>query len=131
MEFQEKKEAYIKAQKDLRNQIEEDDTRFRNKMIHKFINEGGAKSQTYWKLRKKIIKKEGDANYETKDEQGNTIENPNEAKNHIADYYEKLYQAREGTEEYKSWTEKITEKIKELKEEMRRKPPVPDKHSKN
>lgn len=35
-------------------------------------------------------------------------------KEHIANYYENLYQAREGTEEYKFWTTLINNKTKML-----------------
>ena len=34
--------------------------------------------------------------YETRDEEGKTIENPEMVKEHIADYFENLYQATEG-----------------------------------
>ena len=37
---------------------------------------------------------------------------PNENKDHIANCFEDLYQAREGTEEYKEWTEQITNPVK-------------------
>lgn len=38
--------------------------------------------------------KHSDNTYDTIDELGNKLENPDEAKEHTANYYENLYQAR-------------------------------------
>ena len=38
--------------------------------------------------------------YDTITEEGKKLTNPEEAKEYIAQYYEQLYQAREGTIEY-------------------------------
>ena len=38
---------------------------------------------------------------------GKTIENPEMAKEHIADYFENQYQARKGEESHEEWTEHI------------------------
>ena len=43
---------------------------------------------------------------------------------YIADYYENLYQAREGKIEYQQWTNKIQSKVKEIEEDLATKPPV-------
>ena len=43
--------------------------------------------------------------YDTITEEGVKIEDPGETKNHIADFYENLYQAREGKPEYQNWTD--------------------------
>ena len=40
--------------------------------------------------------------YETIDEHGNPIADPDTAKEHIADYFENIYQAREGEEATKN-----------------------------
>ena len=120
------KNNYIQAQKDLRNQIEKDAENKSKNIIQTLIKEGGAKSNLFWKLRRKIIKKDSDANYDTKDETGKTITNPEEAKEHIAKYYENLYQAREGTAEFQQWTEKIRNKIEEIEKEMQNLEPVPE-----
>ena len=53
------------------------------------------------------MKSDTDANYDIKDEDGTTITDESEAKEHIAQYYEELYQARPGTSEYQQWTEII------------------------
>ncbi len=118
------REKYYQTQINLRKQIENDEEKTTKGIIDTLIKEGGIKSQLFWKLRRKILRKENDSNYDTVDENGTTLDDPEEAKEHIATYYENLYQAREGTEEYKEWTEKIQKKIKELEEVMKTKEPI-------
>ena len=43
-----------------------------------------------------------------------TITDPEKTKNHIADYFEDLYQAREGEQTHEAWTSKINNKIAEI-----------------
>ena len=70
----------------------------------------------YGKLGKKLLGKRR-TDHDTVEENGNCITNPDEAKEHIASYFEKLYQAREAGEEGREWTAEIlrnnkkTEKI--------------------
>ena len=66
-----------------------------------------------WKQRKKLMHKEADQEY-YKDDKGNVINDENELKEYIANYYENLYQARKGKEEYTEWTIKIEDKVKEI-----------------
>ena len=47
-------------------------------------------------MRKKIANTKTKNTYDTITEEGVKIEDPGETKNHIADFYENLYQAREG-----------------------------------
>ena len=43
------------------------------------------------------------------------VQEPDETKEYIAEYYENAYQAREGKEKYKEWTKSIQTKTNELK----------------
>ena len=43
-----------------------------------------------------------------------TITHPEKTKNHIADYFEDPYQAREGEQTHEAWTSKINNKIAEI-----------------
>ena len=52
--------------------------------------------------------------YETINEHGNTIADPDTAKEHIADYFENLYQAREGEPNYEQWTNHINETVNNI-----------------
>ena len=58
-----------------------------------------------------------DLDYNTYTEEGKLITNPEETKDHIANYFEELYQAREGTENYADWTKKIKEHVRSSLEE--------------
>ena len=59
-------------------------------------------------MRKKITNTKTKNNtYDTITEEGVTIEDPGETKNHIADFYENLYQAREGKPGQRSICRKI------------------------
>ena len=56
--------------------------------------------------------------YDTIKEEGTLIEDPREAKEHIANYFENLSHARPGKPEYEDWTNKITEKLVQLEKEQ-------------
>ncbi len=124
--IQEIKNRYIELQKKLREQLETDEETRRRAIANRLIREGGTKSNLFWQMRRKIIKSDMDANYEIKDEDGNTIQDADDAKEHIAQYYEQLYQARPGTLEYQQWTEIIQNKVKETEEALQTKEPIPE-----
>ena len=52
--------------------------------------------------------------YDTIDKNGNPIKDPDTAKDHIADYFENLYQAREGEESYEQWTNHINDTVNNI-----------------
>ncbi len=68
-------------QKKLREQLESDETEKRKNIASRLIQEGGTKSNLFWQLRRKIIKSDTDANYDVKDENGNTIQDETEPRN--------------------------------------------------
>ena len=53
-----------------------------------------------------------------RDEERKTIENPEIAKEHIADYFENLYQAREGEKSHEQWTEHINKTVDEIEKKQ-------------
>ncbi len=65
-------------------------------------------------MRKKYLGKSGKSEYDTITEEGECLQTPDETKEYIAEYYENLYQAREGKIEYQQWTNKIQSKVKEI-----------------
>jgi hypothetical protein len=73
--------------------------------INQITKEGGAKSNTFWLIRKQLLNHNKNDNYETKNEEGNTITDAEKIKEHVAKYFEDLYQAREGEESHKLWTQ--------------------------
>ena len=60
--------------------------------------------------------------YDTLDEEGISIENPDKAKEHIAEYFENLYQARPGKPEYEAWTDKIVNEVAQINNNMKNLP---------
>ena len=76
----------------------------------------------FWEQRKKILGKSDDGMFETLTEEGQKIEDPDEAKEHIAHYFENLYQARPGKPEYKAWTDKIENYVNEVNEAQKDEP---------
>ena len=113
--IKETKEEYIKSQTELRAAIAENQKQITESKLKKLIEEGGVKSHSFWKIRKRILRRNEDE-YDTIDEDGYVIKDPEEAKKHIANYFENLYQAREGTEEYQKWTDIITKHMHEIEE---------------
>ena len=101
---------YVNSQKELKEDIHIDKITRIEETTNKLIKEGGTKSNLFWKLRKQTIGKKNDT-YETISEEGVNIENPEVAKDHIANFDENLYQAREGKESHKQWTETIQQQV--------------------
>ena len=69
-------------------------------------------SNMFWNIRKKLMGKGGQEEYDTITEDNIKIKDPITTKNHIADYFEDLYQAREAESTHETWTKTINEKIK-------------------
>ena len=110
----EKLTSYIECQKKLREKIEEEEKTRTKQIMKKIIEEGGTKSNTFWKMSRKAAGKKGTSNYLTITEEGQVLEDPEKAKRYIADYYENLYQARESKPEYAKWTQEITNTVEKI-----------------
>ena len=91
----------------MRNLIQNHQEQTLRKAAYKIIKEGGSKSNNFWRTRKRIMNHNKNDDYETIDENENKIENPSQANTHIANYFETLYQAREGEPNYEEWTNHI------------------------
>ena len=105
---------YIESQKTVRHLIEKQHRESIKQTADKLIREGGANSNTFWKTRKRIMNHNNQDDYDTIDENGNPIKDPDTAKEHIADYFENLYQAREGEESYEQWTNHINDTVNNI-----------------
>ena len=111
-----------KAQTNLRNEIEQSEKTATEEELNKMKSEGGTKSNTFWKHRARISGKFTKEEYDTMDEQGKIIEDPEKAKEHIATFFEDLYQARPARPEAQQRTEEIQHNIEKIKEEMKNLP---------
>ena len=87
-------ENTMTTQAELRGQIEESDKANTKEELNKMKREGGTKSNAFWQHRARVIGKHNKEEYDTLDEKGKPIATPEEEKEHIANYYENLYQAR-------------------------------------
>ena len=94
----EKLDRYIMAQKHVKHIIEESERKELEKKFNKFIQEGGVKSQSFWKIRKSILNP-NTVECDLITENGEIITDGEQTKELIADYFEDLYQAREATPE--------------------------------
>ena len=105
---------YYEAQRQLRTAIEEEEKQKIRKTIAEITN--SKDKNAIWKVRRKLLGKKR-IDFDTVDEDGNSITDPEQAKDHIANYFEDLYQAREADEGGSLWTEVILK----ANEETRRK----------
>ncbi len=110
-EKQQTKEAYIKAQKDLHETIDKDDLTKLEERLEKITKEAQRNPNIIWEIKKRASHSNS-LEYDTMDEDGNLIKDPEKAKDHVAKYFQDLYQARPGTEEYKWWTDHITTTVR-------------------
>ena len=105
------KKEYLERQKKLRNLIEEAETKRIEEKLKNLQEKAKINPKTIWDARKKAKGCNG-LEYTTYTEESEQIKDPTETKEHIANYFEDLYQAREGKAEYQMWTEKITKHVK-------------------
>ena len=108
-DIKEKLNKYIQSQINLKAEIEKQETKQTKLNLEKLIKEGGVKSQMFWKIRRKLLAN-SETEYDIIDDSGRKLENPEEAKEHVAQYFEELYKARECKQGYEEWTQKIIEK---------------------
>ena len=102
----ETKTKYMESQKKLRKAIEKEETNIINNKLQNLVKRAKINPNIIWETRKRAKGCNG-LEYNTIKEDGRRITDPQETKDHIADYFEDLYQAREGTEEYDEWTKEI------------------------
>ena len=122
-----KLDAYVQKQKALKEELDHMEKLMVESRINKLIQEGGIKSNRFWKIRKQILNKaKSQDDYDTITEEGKTLTDPGETKDYITDFYENLYQAREGTEGYDKWTEHINETVLKIENDIETLPDEPE-----
>ena len=123
-----KKEAidlYIDAQKKLRDSIAEDEKINLQQKIKKIATESKKYPETIWKIAKKMKRNLAEEKEITITEEGEKITNPDEAKVHIAAYYENLYRAREGEPGTEESTQEIIDQVQSWNNETNgEEPPI-------
>ena len=99
-------------QHELRELIENQYKAQTTELLETIIKEGGTSSNSFWKTRRRILNNKEDNNYDIIKPDGTIITNTEEEKQHIADFFEDLYQARPTIEGYQKKTEEIQNNIK-------------------
>ena len=105
------KNEYLESQTKLRTEIEKAEAKLTEEKLGKIYKNSKINPNTIWEARKKA-RGCNTLEYNTVTEDGKQITDPIETKEHIANYFEELYQVKEGTEEYKEWTEQIKKTVK-------------------
>lgn len=111
--IQEAKAEYIESQKKHREEIEKalkDET---NVSVNRLMVNDKVDMNTFWKTRRHIMQ-QGREEFDIIDEDNKTILNPMEAKEHVAGYFEDLYQARAGDSKYDKWTKHIEDTVEKV-----------------
>ena len=98
----------------MREIIEKERTIALNNKYRKIIEEGGAKSQYFWKIRRQVLGSNKPLEYDTITEDDKKITDPEASKKYIADFSENLYQGREASEEERQNTKEIEKEVERL-----------------
>jgi hypothetical protein len=118
---------YREAQNSLKAAILKQNKEQVESTFEKILSEGGVKSQTFWQTRRKILGANKPPEYDTIDEDGVKIIDPDKSKEHIASYFEQLYKARESDDTNQQTTKEISKNIIEwenLEEYNQTQPPI-------
>ena len=119
-----KLDEYIKAQKELRTDIEENMKEKAKKNLQNMVQEGKLNSRNFWKMKSIVERSREPEPYNTITEDDRQLQGEQETKEYVARYFEDLYKARPGREEFKNKTTEIENKVREIEAEMRNKPEV-------
>ena len=106
-----KQKTYIEAQKHIREAIEREEAKKIEIRLTKMAEKAKIDPNIIWNARKRAQGSK-ELEYNTITEAGEIIMNAEETKSHIANYFEDLYQAREGKPEFQEWTDEITTTVK-------------------
>ena len=111
------KEKYQQTQRTLRSEIEKHERENIEKRLKTLQNRAKKDPNIIWQARKKMRRKtELDYNIITEDDRVLTCSES--TKNHVAEYFKDLYQARPGTPEYDHWTQLITGTVQQATEKI-------------
>lgn len=115
------KDSYLQKQKHLKDLLEKHEMEQTEKRIQNLVEKTKIDPNMIWKARKKA-KNDTELDYNTVNEEGQVLNDPEKAKEHIAQYFEDLYQARPGTPEYAESTEHIKQTMRLVESEYRDRP---------
>ena len=102
---------FIRTQTILRSEIRKENQTTLVTTLNKFLEEGGIKSQSFWKIREQISKGNKPTEYDLKTKEASLVMDETETKEYIANYFENLYLARESAEGYKATMAMISHRV--------------------
>ena len=102
----------MNSQTELSKAIEKEEENIINNRLQDLAKKARINPNTIWETRKRAKGFNG-LDYKTITEEGKHLTDPQETKDYIANYFEELYQAREGTPEYSKWTKITTETVRQ------------------
>ena len=112
------KKTYVVSQVKLRSEINKAESTLKEERLKKLHEKAIINPNIILEARKKA-KGCRELDYHTYSEEGTLIEDPEKTKDHIANYFEQLYPAREGTAPYAEWTNKIKTQVRKNLEKDR------------
>ena len=116
-DVKEKMNEYIQAQLKIKNIIAEEAKTELEKKFNTFISEGGIKSQSFWKIRRNILRQDT-IESDLITEENQIVTDPETSKDMIAEYFKNLYQAREAEPDEIERTKAIILKNKETERKI-------------
>ena len=124
-EIQRTKTNYLEAQDKYRTALEEAEKKAIERKLEEIAKKAKIQPNIIWQIRKKA-KPNNELSYNTITEDNRILTDPQETKDHIATYFEELYQARPGTAEYTNWTNAIVEQTRNIQNSRQQHPEDPE-----
>ena len=124
-EIQRTKTNYLEAQDKYRAALEEAEKKAIEKKLEEIAKKAKIQPNIIWQIRKKA-KPNNELSYNTITEDNRILTDPRETKDHVATYFEELYQARPGTAEYTNWTNAIVEQTTNIQDSRQQHPEDPE-----
>ena len=115
----------MNAQKTLREELSEYNKISTIKKQEKMVNQGKLNVTNFWKLKASVDKSNGPELYDTITENDERLQNAEETKEYVANYFEQLYQARLSKPEFQKKTSEIENRVSEIEDSMKNNRNVP------
>ena len=119
------KNSYLEAQDKYCTAPEEAENKAIEKKLEEIAKKAKIQPNIIWQIKKKA-KPNNELSYNTITEDNRMLTDPQDTKDHIATYFEELYQARPGTAEYTNWTNAIVEHTTNIQNSRQQHPEDPE-----
>ena len=124
-EIRRTKTSYLEAQDKYRRALEEAEKKAIERKLEEIAKKAKIQPNIIWQIRKKA-KPSNELNYNTITEDNRVLTDSQETKDHVATYFEELYQAMPGTAEYTNWTTTMVEQTTNIQSSRQQHPEDPE-----